>query len=118
MTYNKFQKPPRSSSEAKFKQFLRFNLNSHKMVKILKQDLIPLISSYYQKQLGESTYQVFLFSQKYQCNFEEFEKKTKEAKDENFEEWDDYIAWKGHRNSLKHLSTTIEEIENGFFSVA
>jgi len=35
------------------------------------------------------------FKEKYKISFEEFEKKVKSQKKENFEIWDDYLVWKG-----------------------
>jgi len=88
------------------------------MLEILKLDIIPLISAYYQKQIGESTYQMFRLTEKFNCSFENFEERVKTAKDENFEEWDDYISWKGHLKSVKSLSSKIKKIEDGLFRVA
>ncbi|AIY89242.1 hypothetical protein [Geoglobus acetivorans] len=39
------------------------------------------------------------FEKKYGCTFEEFERKLRE-KEENFEEWDDYIEWKAYTETL------------------
>ena len=88
------------------------------MVEILKLEIIPLISDYYQKQIGESTYKMFSLAEKYNCTFEEFEKHVQETKDEQFEEWDDYISWKAHSKSVKYLSSKIKKIEDGLFKVA
>lgn len=35
------------------------------------------------------------FQEKYKISFEHFEKKIKSQKGENFENWDDYLIWKG-----------------------
>jgi len=42
------------------------------------------------------------FGQKYLISFEEFEKSVLNAKDEKFEEWGDYIAWKFAEEGRKH----------------
>ncbi len=51
------------------------------------------------------------FEKKYGCSFEEFEKRLKE-RDENFEEWDDYIEWKAYVKSLKNLEQRLREIND------
>ena len=52
-----------------------------------------------------------LFESKYNCSFEEFEKKIKEEK-EDFEKWDDYIEWKAYIETLKDLTAKLKEIED------
>ena len=51
------------------------------------------------------------FEKKYGCSFEEFERKLKE-REENFEEWDDYIEWKAYTESLKDLEQKLREIKD------
>lgn len=36
-----------------------------------------------------------VYEKKYRISFEEFEKKLKKKKKENFKSWDDYLVWKG-----------------------
>ncbi|MBS1514932.1 MAG: hypothetical protein JSS63_07860 [Bacteroidetes bacterium] len=48
------------------------------------------------------------FSKKYNSTFEEFEKKIKTSKKENFEEWDDYIEWNAFQNSYQDLRSEIQ----------
>jgi len=51
------------------------------------------------------------FENKYGCSFEEFEKRLK-GKNENFEEWDDYIEWKAYVESQKNLEQRLREIND------
>jgi hypothetical protein len=55
---------------------------------------------------------------KYKCSFKEFEKKIKRSKKEVFEEWDDYIDWKGFTRVLENLDKKIKDIKRGNFKVA
>lgn len=77
-----------------------------------------MIVEYYRKQLQESTYYLYTLQQKYECSFSDFEQRINTRKEEDFEEWDDYISWKGHMKSAATLADRIKEIENGFFKVA
>ncbi|HUX99852.1 MAG TPA: hypothetical protein VMV49_09880 [Candidatus Deferrimicrobium sp.] len=52
-----------------------------------------------------------LYETKYQCSFEEFERKIKE-KDEDYLEWDDFIEWKSYLEALKDLERKLREISN------
>ncbi|MEM7655306.1 MAG: hypothetical protein AAF399_04190, partial [Bacteroidota bacterium] len=69
-------------------------------------------------QLQESTYQMYSLSQKYQCLFEDFERNVHHQREEDFALWEDYLSWKGHRASAKHVSGLIQEIEHGSFTLA
>jgi len=51
------------------------------------------------------------FEKKYDCSFDEFERKLKE-KEEKFEEWDDYIEWKAYIESLRDLERKLKEIRD------
>jgi hypothetical protein len=50
------------------------------------------------------------FEQKYKHSFEAFEIYAKS--EENFQEWDDYIEWKGYEEKLKDLELKLKEIES------
>ena len=52
-----------------------------------------------------------LFERKYECSLDEFKQKITE-KDENFEEWDDFIEWTAYKESEKNLIEKLDEIEN------
>ncbi len=52
-----------------------------------------------------------LFENKYGASIEDFNESMKN-KQENFEEWDDYIEWKATVEAIKDLKTKLDEIEN------
>ena len=58
------------------------------------------------------------FEKKYNCTLKEFEKKRKKAGKEVFEEYDDYIDWKGTARMLDNLKKKLKEIQRGNFKVA
>lgn len=73
---------------------------------IKKYEKLKIIS-----QLTPLKEKIKLFESKYNCSFEEFEKKVKEEK-EDFEKWDDYIEWKAYIEALKDLTSKLKEIED------
>ena len=44
--------------------------------------------------------------------FKEFEKKVIGAGEENFEEWDDYLAWKFAEDGREHWGKRISELKD------
>ena len=52
------------------------------------------------------------FRQKYHLNFEDFEKRVTHAKEENFEQWDDYMAWKFAEKGRKHWYDRINKLKD------
>jgi ElaB/YqjD/DUF883 family membrane-anchored ribosome-binding protein len=52
------------------------------------------------------------FEKKYKCSFENFKRKVNTSSEEKFEEWDDYIEWKGYFEALEDLESKLKEIEN------
>ena len=88
------------------------------MVQLSKSELIPLLVSHFRQQIGESAYQMYALSQKYDCAFDEFEQIIQTKKEEDLEAWDDYISWKGHLKSAQYLSSNIKKIEDGLFTLA
>ncbi len=59
-----------------------------------------------------------LFVQKYNQTFSEFELEVKNAEQESFGKWDDYIEWKAYQQSFISLKHKIAEIEKGHFTVS
>ncbi|MDA3861609.1 MAG: hypothetical protein PF445_10315 [Melioribacteraceae bacterium] len=60
---------------------------------------------------------ISLFFSKYKLSFLEFEKKIK-SKNESFEEWDDYLEWKGYQKKEKQLKLEKKDLDNGNIKVA
>ncbi|MHA1276655.1 MAG: hypothetical protein ACTSRC_13045 [Candidatus Helarchaeota archaeon] len=54
---------------------------------------------------------VLLFERRYGASLEEF-KKNMPDRQENFEEWDDYIEWKSTIEAIKDLKLKLAEIKN------
>ncbi len=52
------------------------------------------------------------FAQKYNVTFGEFEKRITHAKEENFKEWDDYMAWKFAEKGKKHWNKRINKLND------
>jgi len=50
------------------------------------------------------------FEKKYGCTLEAFE--ARRQREEDFEQWDDYIEWKAYTEKLKDLEQTLQEIEH------
>lgn len=61
---------------------------------------------------------ISFFERKYNIDFNEFENSVKNSKDENFEIWDDYIAWKANQKLLTYLTSQKQDIESGNFSIS
>jgi len=59
-----------------------------KYLKSLFKTMAFLKMKEYQKQIQP-------YQEKYRFSFNQFEKKVKSQKKENFEIWDDYLVWKG-----------------------
>ncbi|MHA1973670.1 MAG: hypothetical protein ACTSW1_11785 [Candidatus Hodarchaeales archaeon] len=53
-----------------------------------------------------------LLESKYNLTFEDFEKKVKNNKDEDFKEWDDYIEWKAYNQKKIDLKRRMDQISN------
>ena len=54
---------------------------------------------------------ISLFRKKYDASIEDF-RKNLEPREENFDEWDDYIEWNAAEASLTDLITKLKEIKN------
>jgi len=55
---------------------------------------------------------VRMFEKKYKCSLKEFEKRIKKSDKEVFEEWDDYIEWKGYVKRIQELEQKMRAIDN------
>ena len=51
-------------------------------------------------------------------SFPAFEKHVQDAEEEDFDQWEDYISWKGHRKAAHELSKRIKTIQDGLFELA
>ena len=57
------------------------------------------------------------FENKYQKSYEAFEKEIKNAKEEDFEKWDNYLEWKAYKKIQSKYYEEKEDIENGNFKI-
>ena len=70
----------------------------------------------YQLHLAED--KLHYFESKYEMEFERFEAGIKSSKEENFEQWDDYMEWKAFKKNYLDLSGQKKDIEDGNFKMA
>lgn len=54
--------------------------------------------------------QIQTFKQRYKISFNQFEKKVKSLKKENFKLWDDYLVWKGLNDAYQKWFKRYKEI--------
>ena len=83
---------------------MELSVTKREIIEFKKLEIISQIASIKSK--------IELFESKYGYKFEDFEKKLKEKRDEDFEEWDDYIEWKAYVRTLEELKEKLKEIEN------
>jgi hypothetical protein len=79
---------------------------------VTKKDIIEYKKLEVISQMSSIKSKIEQFESKYGCKFEDFEKKLREERDENFEEWDDYIEWRAYVKTLEELKGKLREIEN------
>lgn len=53
-----------------------------------------------------------MFENKYKMSFKEFEKKINKDKEEKFEEYDDYLAWKFAEKGKEHWQEKVRKLRN------
>jgi len=87
------------------------------MFTIQKEELIPVIMEHYERQLQDCTRRIFEFQHKYGCRYEEFEKKIKNTRADDFEKQQDYTVWEASVTSAEELMQKLESIENGTFQI-
>ncbi len=61
---------------------------------------------------------ISLLQKKHSKSFKEFEKTIKENKQEDFEEWDDYMEWKAYEKVLKRLLNEKKDLEVGNYKMS
>ncbi len=81
-------------------------------LKVTKEEIIDFEKLKIISELAPVKSRIKQFEKKYKCAFDVFEKKINTSREEQFEEWDDYIEWKGYFESLKSLELKSKEIEN------
>jgi hypothetical protein len=88
------------------------------MIAIKRAEIIDAVVAYYQRQLKESTMQLYYFQQRYNCSLEDFKQQIEESETEVHGRWEDYISWKGHQASAADLANKIQKIADGLFEIA
>ncbi|MCF8458631.1 MAG: hypothetical protein K9H62_22055 [Bacteroidales bacterium] len=68
-----------------------------------------------QRQLHEN---ILFYENKYGETLEDFQKKTRQNENEDFQEWDDFIEWQAYSNFHTDITKTINDIKSGNFQVA
>ena len=61
---------------------------------------------------------MFFFNNRYGVSFSEFENLVKNADNENFEVWEDYMQWKANQKQLEQLLSDKADIESGNYQIA
>ena len=62
--------------------------------------------------IAQFNQECLFYEKKYNCNFQDFEKKiNNRANEENFEEYDDYLAWKFSAESKEHYTNKLSAIK-------
>jgi hypothetical protein len=88
------------------------------MVMIQKSQVMEWLLLDYLAKIHTLEEKISFYKQKYKKNFEEFEKHINTAKEENFEEWDDYLEWKAFRSFYYSYLEQIKEVKSGNFQLA
>jgi len=81
-------------------------------LKVTKEEIVNYEKLKMISEIASIKSRIKQFETKYECSFENFEEKVNSSQEENFEEWDDYIEWKGYFEALKDLDLKLKEIEN------
>jgi hypothetical protein len=79
----------------------------HVGLEINKQDIENYVKMKFYTELTLIKEKLSLFEKKYKCDFSHFEKKVMDAKEENFEQWDDYMEWKAFYKKYNQLKEKI-----------
>jgi hypothetical protein len=88
------------------------------MITIQKQSVANWLLAEYLATLHTINEKIRLFERKYGQTWAEFSRKTESAKDEDFEQWEDYIEWKAYVKTAQDLAFKIGEVKHGNFEVA
>lgn len=81
-------------------------------VRVSREDILRYLKLEIISQISLVKLKIKLFEDKYKCAFDEFEDRIREAADEDFEAWDDYIEWEAYIESKKDLERKLRELEN------
>ena len=81
-------------------------------LKVTKEEIVNYEKLKIISEMASIKSRIRQFETKYKCAFETFEKKVNTANEEKFEEWDEYIEWKGYFEALKDLELKLKEIEH------
>jgi len=88
------------------------------MITISKNHLSNMLLLSYLSEKKHYEDKICLFENKYNTNFEKFEKLIKNSETENFSFWDDYIEWKAYVNFFKQINNQIIDVKRGDFQLA
>lgn len=87
------------------------NLVNIGLYKNEKDAIRSLIQGQAEKKIKLYSEKIRKLEKKYGMGFQKFEKKIKDREGkEVFEEWDDYVSWKGYEESLKYWAKVKEGI--------
>ncbi len=81
-------------------------------LKVTKEEIVNYEKLKIISEMASTKSRIRQFETKYKCAFETFEKNVNTGSEEKFEEWDEYIEWKGYFEALKDLELKLKEIEH------
>ncbi|MBA7539166.1 hypothetical protein ES705_31445 [subsurface metagenome] len=87
------------------------------MITISKENISSILLMEAYSELYNAKEKISLFENKYNLNFENFNRKIK-SEQENFQSYDDYIEWKAYIKILNETEQKINDLKNGNFTVA
>jgi hypothetical protein len=85
-------------------------------INLLKAKEFHLFEILYE--INNANEKIFFYNNKYGINFHEFEDLVKNADNENFEVWDDFMQWKANIKQLEQLLSNKADIESGNYQIA
>ena len=80
-------------------------------------EVIPILQAHYKQELKELFLQNWEFEQQYGKAFAAFEKQVKQANEEDFAAWDDYMEWKSCKKTMKALQQKLKALQDGDVTV-
>jgi hypothetical protein len=87
------------------------------MLTIRKENITSLLLMELYSELFHTQEKIGLFENKYNLNYEDFEKKINSLP-EDFDSYDDFIEWKAYIKIFRETEQKIEDLKNGNFTVA
>lgn len=88
------------------------------MITVQKQSVINLLMVEYMADFHAVNDELRFLEHKYNQTWDVFSQAVKSASEEDFEQWDDYIEWKGYVRAANNLAIKMDEVKHGNFEIA